>query len=167
MASSSHSLNKHTGERNQTWLMTIQTSVSNHISDHNLPRIIQRVIIAQVKHNDDGWKQKTNCFCTIHSKRMLSIVCFITLSSSVVCGCNTSKSFLTCCVPPAKGKRSMIEGWHHTNDLKTHKTHNCKLKGTPRTSNLSISKSTPIVALYVLSNESLQNLHVRNINNYS
>lgn len=45
-----------------------------------------------------------------------------------------------------------------------HRTHNCKLKGTPRTSNLSISKSTPIVALYVLSNVSLQNLEDRNIN---
>jgi len=127
MASSSHSLNK---QRKQTWFMTIQTSVSNQISDHTVPRIIQRVIIAQVKHNDDGWKQKTNCLCSIHSKRMLNIVCFITLSTSVVCGCNTSKSFLTCCVPPAKGKRSVIEGCNHTNDVKPikKKTQNSQLQ---------------------------------------
>lgn len=51
-----------TGERKQTWFMTIQTSVSNQRSGHTVPRIIQRVIIAQVKHNDDGWKQKINVF---------------------------------------------------------------------------------------------------------
>ncbi len=114
-------------------------------------------------------KQKIHWFYTIHSKSLLDIFCFSTLSSSVVCGCNTSESFLTCCVPPAEREREICDRdatiWMTVKVI--HRTHNCKLKGTPRTSNLSISKSTPIVALYVLSNVSLQNLEGRNIKKYN
>lgn len=34
------------------------SSVWNQISGHTVPCMIQRVVIAQVKHNNDGWKTK-------------------------------------------------------------------------------------------------------------
>lgn len=140
-------------------------SVWKQISGHTVPCMIQRVIIAQVKDNNDGWKTKDTLILHDTQQEFAWYILFYYLE--LLCSMWMQHIWifpdLLC---PTCREREICDRdptiWMTVKVI--HKTHNCKLKGTPRTSNLSISKSTPIVALYVLSNVSLQNLEDRNIN---
>ncbi len=141
-------------------------SVWKQISGHTVPCMIQRVIIAQVKDNNDGWKTKDTLILQDTQQEFAWYILFYYLE--LLCSMWMQHIWIfpdLLCPTCREREREICDRdatiWMTVKVI--HRTHNCKLKGTPRTSNLSISKSTPIVALYVLSNVSLQNLEGRNI----
>lgn len=75
MASSSHSLNKHRQVWESDMIHDYSDSVLNQIPVRvrTIPCMIQRVIIAQVKHNNDGWKQKNTLFLHNNTARVCII----------------------------------------------------------------------------------------------
>lgn len=70
----------------------------------------------------------------------------LTLCSPVVGGGDALEALLAGRVPPG-GVREVRRGSQGCVGRGLAPTHSCRLKGTPSTSNRSISKSTPMVAL--------------------
>lgn len=112
----------------------------------HLPRVLQGRHVVDIEDDDDGWSGvKGGVRCGRGQPVGVGRGGDLTLRSPVVGGGDALEALLPGRVPP--GGVGGEGGAVGCAGRGLAPTHSCRLKGTPSTSNRSISKSTPMVAL--------------------
>lgn len=111
----------------------------------HLPRVLQGRHVVDIEDDDDGWGGERRGEMGTGAAGGGARGGDLTLCSPVVGGGDALEALLAGRVPP--GGAGGEGGAVGCTGRGLAPTHSCRLKGTPSTSNRSISKSTPMVAL--------------------